>query len=214
MTEADIETEAGWTGTEGLFVSTLLDIRFLDKPRRGPLKVHDWMKWNSWSFHAKERRRHAQKAAKVRWDKRFNNLDACGEHKRAMLKSKTGNAPSPTPSPTPSPIPNPDPDPTPVRKLADELTHTDLKETQNQKLADFREWKRKHLKDLYTICQTYNDFGGLEFVRSHTLDIEADIVLNPEKYQNINPETWGRYLRSWLRHAAKDDKMGSYGRHG
>lgn len=46
--ESDIEIDANWTGKPGLFVSTLLDIGFLEKEEEGEYRIHNWQEKQEW----------------------------------------------------------------------------------------------------------------------------------------------------------------------
>lgn len=54
LTEEDIELAASWPGDEGVLVSTLLDVRFLDQ-EEGVYVLHGWAKRNPWASRAEER---------------------------------------------------------------------------------------------------------------------------------------------------------------
>ena len=74
MTDADIESAAGWKGELGLFVATLADLKLVDiKTKRGirTVIVHDWFEYNSYAFYGPERAKKAQDAANARWRKRL-----------------------------------------------------------------------------------------------------------------------------------------------
>lgn len=104
----DIEIAADWTGDDGLFVNTLVDLKFLEKQDDG-YHVHDWHDHNEYAAHAPERSAKAKKAARARWgngsgkqNNENNNAKSCTEHESSNTTSTDEQCPSPIPSPTPS----------------------------------------------------------------------------------------------------------------
>ena len=117
----DIAIAAKWDGDPDKFISTLVEVGFLDQTDDG-LIVHDWTKHNGYASSANIRSEAARAAAQKRWDARLNGRDgmqnACGRiadaskgqceaHAGALLMHQKGNAPYPNPNPNPYPEPNP-----------------------------------------------------------------------------------------------------------
>lgn len=106
----DINIASGWTGKDD-FVSTLIEIGFLDETKNG-LSIHGWEEHQPWVFMSKQRSETAKKNARARWEKKYGKCDshtdgiksACDSHADCNAQS---NAPNPSPNPTPSPSPNP-----------------------------------------------------------------------------------------------------------
>jgi hypothetical protein len=82
-----------------------------------------------------------------------------------------------------------------------------------EKLDAFRDWKAKeeNHEALMTLAEVYESFGGAEWVRSHTLDIEHDIVMNQQKYLGLGGEKWLKWIEEWLKVAAETGDYGNYG---
>lgn len=117
----DIAIAAKWDGDPDKFISTLVEVGFLDQTDDG-LIVHDWTKHNGYASSANIRSEAARAAAQKRWDARLNGRDgmqnACGRiadaskgqcktHAGALLMHQKGNAPYPNPNPNPEPNPKP-----------------------------------------------------------------------------------------------------------
>jgi hypothetical protein len=104
MTVEDIEIAAGWTGETEKFVSTLVEVRFLDGPDGG-YQVHDWAEHNPWAATRPERTRSAKKAAAARWAKMQGASDPhatlCEPHETAMPSSPHLSSPLDTAKPIP-----------------------------------------------------------------------------------------------------------------
>ncbi len=117
----DIELAARWNGQEGLFVQTLIELRWLDKGDDGLLSVHDWEEHNGYASHAGERSEMARKAVNTRWAKlkqqkdtetTQRNTDVIQDVYAPYTQRNTdviqtlasSNTPSPSPTPTPSPV--------------------------------------------------------------------------------------------------------------
>lgn len=104
MTAEDIELACDWQGDDGLFVSSLVEVGFLDLDG-DTYAIHDWATHNPWANGKEERSEAARKSATARWAKRYSaNADAsnpqCGSHDSALHPAQNGNAPflsSPTP---------------------------------------------------------------------------------------------------------------------
>jgi len=133
----DIEIAADWQGEPGLFVKTLLDLRFLDEGQTGFL-VHDWKDHNEYASYADARSEKARKAAQARWalpDDAIGNPKQCSEQ-----------------CSSPSPIPSPAPDPTPSSLFpsdSDEMRLSKLlfllmqKNDPRSKEPDFQKWAKE-----------------------------------------------------------------------
>lgn len=82
MTAEDIEIAASWTGQTGEFAHTLVDVGFLEGAD-GTYIVHDWYEHNPWAANRAERKKAAQDAANIRWERVRNASsmrDACEPH--------------------------------------------------------------------------------------------------------------------------------------
>lgn len=97
----DIAIAAKWTEDVDLFVTALIESRFLDKLKNGVYRLHNWKLRQGYLYHKPERRERARKGGKARQAKVDNNLRSA--------KKKIKYTPSPTPSPAPSPTPSPAP---------------------------------------------------------------------------------------------------------
>lgn len=121
MSVEDLELAADWQGEEGLFVSTLVAVRFLDGAT-GEYRIHDWADHQPWAAGADMR------SAKARWNavKRHHGeaeadrqVPEYAATRRApsnadstAASSPASNAPSNAGSNAPSPSPSPSPTPT------------------------------------------------------------------------------------------------------
>jgi hypothetical protein len=104
MSGQDIEDEADWAGTPGLFVKTLLDVAFLEGTDEGYV-FHDWEDHNPYAAKSEDRSEQAKNAAKKRWGHKRRDAESpnqqCSGHESAMLKGENSNAPLPLPLPLP-----------------------------------------------------------------------------------------------------------------
>ncbi len=66
FTDEDIEAAAQWDGTDGEFIRTIRDLRFIDG-EPGSYRIHDWEENNPWACGAKRRSEAARIANRVRW---------------------------------------------------------------------------------------------------------------------------------------------------
>lgn len=74
MTADDIEIVVDWCGKNGVFVETLVDLKWLDFD--GEIyHLHNWEKRNPWAFGASKRSEQAKKAINARWEKQKNNSE-------------------------------------------------------------------------------------------------------------------------------------------
>ena len=98
----DIEIAAGWLGEPGILLSTLCELRWIDR-RGGALWLHDFEEHNPWAAGADQRSEVARKAAQKRWAKeanKNNDLDAPIIENDAQCNAPSiendaqGNAPS------------------------------------------------------------------------------------------------------------------------
>jgi len=109
MSVEDIELCSEWNGSDGAFVSALVDVRFLDKDGEDYI-LHDWAEHNPWAAGAESR------SAKARWNaaKRHHGIAEAdrlvpeyaairnaSSTESAQDLHKSSNAPSPSPSPSP-----------------------------------------------------------------------------------------------------------------
>lgn len=118
MTDEDIELAVDWSGSEGTFVATLVEVGFLDGDQDERC-LHDWHEHNPWAASATDR------AAKAKWNaikRHYGEAVAderCPEYAEmrasrnadsnatsintAVHDSVSSSAPSPSPIPSPSP---------------------------------------------------------------------------------------------------------------
>jgi len=97
------------------------------------------------------------------------------------------------------------------KRIGRSKTKTD--DTELTKVQEFREWKKlpKIEKSLYDLAVTYDHLGGIEWIASHTKDMEAAIITNPDKYAEYDDTIWPKFVNKWLKNAAIEKKMGSSG---
>ena len=62
MTDEDIEIAAGWEGDDGVFISALQEVKFLDGDASNR-RIHNWSKHNPWAAGAEARSESAKWAA-------------------------------------------------------------------------------------------------------------------------------------------------------
>ena len=62
----DIELAAKWNGESGVFVETIVAVRFLDECE-GCYSLHDWREHNGFAAYANERSEQARNAASAKW---------------------------------------------------------------------------------------------------------------------------------------------------
>ena len=79
----DIEIAADWQGEEGLFVSTLLALNWLERNDSGDYVIHGWEEHQRFACYAPERSEQAQRAIAARWAKE--------REKSSCAKTGTGN---------------------------------------------------------------------------------------------------------------------------
>ena len=123
MTTEDIEIAADWNGEDGVFVSTLIDVRFLDRDA-GTYLIHDWRDHNPYATGALDRSRQSARASAIRDGKKAGlkdkKLDEFVSDRLSRFETKVSDrylmdnhldlirsspSPSPVPSPSPSPVP-------------------------------------------------------------------------------------------------------------
>lgn len=112
MDDDDIAIAAEYPGDAGTLVSTLANLRLLDRADGG-WTIHDWRDNNPWAFGHKARSDKAKKAIQARWDRRNKpdndpengkkNTTSTESDTTSIEKQHTSNTPSPSPSPSPSP---------------------------------------------------------------------------------------------------------------
>jgi len=113
-----VEDASRWTGEEGLFLKTLLDLKFLDVVDDSLVAVHDWEEHNHWAFNADERSEEARRRANIRW---HNSEETREDASSNASSNAVSNAPFlSSPSPTSPDLSYPDP------------TSPDLSELQNE----------------------------------------------------------------------------------
>ena len=197
----DIEIAADWRGEPGLFVSTLLDLGFLDQ---GDLMlcVHDWMEHNEFAAYSKERSEKARQAARKRWTNDKGNKgdmlndaksnatsinEQCEEHTPADAKIGSSNAPSPTPSPKPKPSPSP------KKKNKYSLAFENFWSAYPKKRSKDDAWKAWNQRKEDRPCEIADI-------------VKANILGNPEWKKE-----GGRYIPypgTWLRAGGWNDEIG------
>ncbi len=113
--DEDIAIAARWNGKPEEFVSTLAELRFLDRHEDGSYTVHDWTEHNGYAAGAQERSERARAAARARWDRRTQNSETplgvetplgnaescyphCCPHSSALLNHAGSNAPTYVPT--------------------------------------------------------------------------------------------------------------------
>jgi hypothetical protein len=112
MSEEDIAIAAGWSDDPVIFISGLMECRFLDDVD-GAFVIHDWAMHNGWAANAQARSEQSRSAAEQRWERKRampNRADSnavsidqhSGPNKPALPKTENSNAPIPSPSPIPS----------------------------------------------------------------------------------------------------------------
>jgi hypothetical protein len=113
MSDEDVAIAAGWDGEPAIFISALMECRFLDDCD-GQFAVHDWAMHNGWAANAQARSEQSRSAAEQRWERKRampNRADSnavsidqhSGQHQSAMPTDANSNAPIPSPFPSPSP---------------------------------------------------------------------------------------------------------------
>jgi hypothetical protein len=123
MTAEDIELAVDWPGDDGVFVSAMLDVGFLDDDD-GCYHIHDWREHNPWAAGADTRSEKARWLAACKHHGRIKAAELMPEyaaslknsassilvadtkHPSSMQDDENSCAPSPSPSPSPSPLPN------------------------------------------------------------------------------------------------------------
>ena len=113
MDAEEIEIAAKWNGKAGLFVSTLEELKWLDRRDETGFLIHDWPDHEGYVIHSRARMEKARKAAEVRWTRKRGGPDdglekAAGDAK-TQISIASGIAPSmveqcPLPSPSPAPL--------------------------------------------------------------------------------------------------------------
>jgi hypothetical protein len=113
MSDEDLAIAAGWDGEPAIFISALMECRFLDDCD-GHFAVHDWAMHNGWAANAESRSQQSRSAAEQRWKRKSAmptdaNSNAVsidqhsGQDKSALPIDANSNAPIPSPSPLPIP---------------------------------------------------------------------------------------------------------------
>ena len=142
MSDEDIELAVDWQGDEGVFVSTLVALAFLDGEARAR-RIHDWAEHNPWAAGSEARSEksrwaalckqygseqaatmmpaYAARTGRASLTDATGTLGQCRGQRVAVPESamgtplaESGSAPSPLPLPSPSPNPNPNPSPNSV----------------------------------------------------------------------------------------------------
>lgn len=85
----DVEIAAKWNGEPGLFLETILALRFLDECD-GYYSLHDWREHNGFAAYANERSEQARNAASAKW-KRSETDPKQTRSRRLSEAKKRGN---------------------------------------------------------------------------------------------------------------------------
>ena len=160
MDDEDIEIASNWNGDNGLFVKTLVNLRWLER-KDGVCQIHDWQENNPYVAETGQRSEYARKAANTRWEREKqrkesmqeqceSNADAMRTHEKSMQEQCNGNAPDPIPIPLPIPIIKPPPLP-PVVKIAQDPLHDQKTEGDKIIRMAMSEIRNLHVKYLGTI---------------------------------------------------------------
>lgn len=81
-TVEDIADEANYDGDAQEFVDALVKSGWFEfDNRKKHYRPHDWKEYQSWAIDAPKRSQKARKAAKARWDKRFNSEQPADNNK-------------------------------------------------------------------------------------------------------------------------------------
>jgi len=99
MSDEDIEIVAKWDGPEGVFITVLLEIGWLNRNGENSLCVHDWKSHQRFAYYSEERSKVASENAAKRWKNKRKAGDA-NRIQTAYGAHKDCNAPSPLPSPS------------------------------------------------------------------------------------------------------------------
>ena len=106
MDDEDIEIAAKWEGSEGQFVNTLVELRWLDWipesacsyddeiVETGHYVLHGWEEHQAYASKSEERHERAKKAAHARWEARQAEQEQSIFDANGMLKHATSNATS------------------------------------------------------------------------------------------------------------------------
>ena len=103
--DEDIAIAAKWPQAAAMFVSTLVELHFLDSNEDGSFSIHDWNQHNGYAAGAPERSERARAAARARWDRVTENPKVsgcnadscyphCCQHAPAMAMHADSNAPT------------------------------------------------------------------------------------------------------------------------
>lgn len=153
MTDEDIELAVDWTGDEGVFVSTMMEVGYLEGAT-GARRVHDWAEHNPWAAGAEGRSEKARWANLCKYQGKAEAARRMPEYAARMHEGASEKAGSPAehparkpegapdspsgvqvgksttpPSPNPNPLPNPE-------ELEEESTVVDLSATGGNAAAD------------------------------------------------------------------------------
>jgi len=104
MDGEDIEIAAKWTGEEGQFVHTLIELRWLDwipndpedddSYSEGNYVLHGWEEHQAYASKSEERHERAKKAAQTRWEKQQAEQGQCSNDAKRCYENATSNATS------------------------------------------------------------------------------------------------------------------------
>lgn len=98
VSRVELEAVAGWCGTAGRLVDTLLELRLIEE-KDGEITIHEWAQHNGYASSARIRSDKARLAAM----KRHHAQADAGADARA---GETAYPPSPSPTPSPKPTPS------------------------------------------------------------------------------------------------------------
>jgi len=137
MSIEDIELASNWDGDEGLFVSSSIEVGFIEIDDCGDYVLHDWLENNPWAAGVVGRsdssrlsrmartlpgewseltKSGVKGVSKVEYEKLKNSNDRSTIVKRIINDRSTIVNDDPSPAPAPAPVPAPVPVPTPKVK--------------------------------------------------------------------------------------------------
>ncbi|MFH1155152.1 MAG: hypothetical protein V1793_15180, partial [Pseudomonadota bacterium] len=176
LTEEDIEIAAQWNGEPGVFVQTLVDLRWLDVCGNAPgnavsnpssnadsnppacYELHSWEDNNGYVAHAKARSDRAKTAASARWGDKTRKsqqteklMDKDSHATSNANRNACCNAPNPSPSPNPTPNPKKSP-PSPPTQEPDSQKPSPQQQTPRPE-GKFLKKPKPVKKTAETVCQ-------------------------------------------------------------
>lgn len=95
MSAEDLEIASGWAGPDGIFVITLLELRWLDDVD-GVFEVHGWAEHQEWVVGAEARKEKARKAVSARWENAKRIQGELGEYTPSIPRVIPSSSPLPS----------------------------------------------------------------------------------------------------------------------